>query len=223
MDWQSALSGISDLKRLYSEETFSFMEDLKPVIAKNIIELRKLNKWTQAELAQKLNYSDKAVSKWERAESIPDVAVLKQIADMFHVTLDYLLKAEHKEDRTAIQTDSKHKKRNRLIVALLSASFVFLIATIVFVCFGLYPMKLNQPSWIVYIYALPVVCIVLLVFNSVWGKRKVNFAIITCLLWSALFAVYLSFISNNIWLIFIIGIPAQIIILLWANLKFKSN
>jgi len=71
------------------------MVDLKPIIAKNIIDLRKSMNWTQAELAQKLNYSDKAISKWERAESIPDVIVLKEIADLFHVKVDYLLEDEH--------------------------------------------------------------------------------------------------------------------------------
>lgn len=52
---------------------------------------------TQSDLADKLNYSDKAVSKWERAESIPDIAVLKEIADLFDVTLDYLVNEEHNE------------------------------------------------------------------------------------------------------------------------------
>lgn len=197
------------------------MEDLKPVIAKNIVELRKSMHWTQAELADKLNYSDKAISKWERAESIPDIAVLKQITDMFHVTMDYLLKAEHTDDKIPSQTVLKHKKRNHLIVALLSASFIFLIVTIVFVFFGLYPVKPHLPLWIVYVYALPVAFVVLLVFNAIWGRRKVSFVIISLLLWSVLLAVYLTFLSEDIWLIFIIGVPAQIIILLWANLKLK--
>ena len=142
---------------------------------------------------------------------------------MFHVTMDYLLKAEHTEDKMASQTVLKHRKRNRLIVALLSASFVFLIVTIAFVCMGLYPIKSSLPLWMVYIYALPVALIVLLVFNAIWGKRKVNFVIITLLLWSVLLAVYLTFLSEDIWLIFIIGVPAQIIILLWSNLKLKSK
>ena len=72
------------------------MEDPKEIIARNIVDLRRKNGMTQLELAEKLNYTDKAVSKWERGESIPDVAVLKTIADLFGVTVDYLLTAEHK-------------------------------------------------------------------------------------------------------------------------------
>ena len=67
------------------------MEDIKQIIAKNIASLRTDSKLTQLELAEKLNYSDKAISKWERGESIPDVITLKAVADLFGVTVDYLL------------------------------------------------------------------------------------------------------------------------------------
>lgn len=197
------------------------MADLRPVIAKNITDLRKSMSWTQMELAQKLNYSDKAVSKWERAESIPDVSVLKQIADLFEVTTDYLLTAEHAKAADTGRSVSKHRNRNRLIIALLSASLVFLIATIVYVAMELYPASAGHLSWMVYIYALPVACAVLLVFNSIWGKWKTNFVLISSIVWSVLLAVYLSFLSRDIWLIFMIGIPMQIIILLWAGFKLK--
>ena len=199
------------------------MEELKPVIANNIIYLRKSMNWTQAELAQKLNYSDKAVSKWERAESIPDVIVLKRIADLFHVTIDYLMESEHTENEAKSQAVSKQQKHNRFIIALLSVSLVFLIATIIFVILRLGSVKSDISPWMVYVYAFPVAFIVLLVFNSLWGKRKTNFAIITALVWGTLLAVYLSFLHKNIWLIFMIGIPSQIIILLWANFSLKHK
>lgn len=198
------------------------MEDLKPIIAKNIIDLRKSMNLTQAELAEKLNYSDKAVSKWERAESIPDIMIIKRIADLFHVTVDYLLTADHKNDKD-LHIVTKVMKRNRLIITLLSTALVFLIATILFVCFGIYFASLHNSLWMIYILAIPVACIVLLVFNSIWGKHKLNYAIITALLWSALLCVYLIFLPYNIRLIFILGIPAQIIIILWANLNFKHK
>ncbi len=78
-----------------------FMDDLKRIIAKNIVELRKSMNWTQDEFSEKLNYSDKAVSKWERAESIPDVIVLKKIVDLFNVKIDYLFEPDHKEKEDA--------------------------------------------------------------------------------------------------------------------------
>ena len=111
------------------------MEDLKPTIAKNIIELRKSMNLTQAELAQRMNYSDKAVSKWERAESVPDIAVLKEMADMFGVTVDYLLKPEHPKDA---ESPSSYTLHNRLIITLLSVTLVFLIATLLFAGYGIF-------------------------------------------------------------------------------------
>lgn len=194
------------------------MIDTKSVIANNIIELRKSNNWTQTELAEKLNYSDKAISKWERAESLPDVTVLKRIADLFFVSVDYLLEEEHAKETPESPSATKQRRRNHIIITLLSTSLVFLIATIVFVVLGLLSVKL--PIWMVYIYAVPAASIVLIVFNSIWGRRFWNYVFVTLLVWSILLAIYLSFLAENIWLIFMIGIPAQIIILLWTRLKF---
>lgn len=195
-----------------------FMIDIKAVIASNIIELRKSNNWTQTELAEKLNYSDKAVSKWERAESLPDVTVLKNIADLFSVSLDYLMEQDHSKEIVKSPVRAKQKRRNHIVITLLSTSLVFLIATIVFVVLGLFSIDL--PTWMAYIYAIPVASVVLIVFNSIWGRRILNYVFVTLLVWSILLAIYLSFPDQNIWLIFIIGIPAQIIILLWTRLKF---
>ena len=83
------------------------MEDIRHIVAKNIAELRLLNNMTQMELAEKLNYSDKTISKWERADSSPDISVLVEIADLFGVTLDYLVTAEHTEKATASEKERK--------------------------------------------------------------------------------------------------------------------
>ena len=75
----------------------SIVEDIKSNIAKNISELRQTKSMTQLELAEQLNNSDKAGAKCERGDSVPDVTVLKRIADLFGVTLDYLVTAEHEK------------------------------------------------------------------------------------------------------------------------------
>jgi transcriptional regulator with XRE-family HTH domain len=199
------------------------MEDLKKVIAKNIIELRRSMNMTQAELAQKLNYSDKAVSKWERGESIPDVIIIKRIADLFGVPVDYLMVSEH-TPKEKLNLMSIIKKRNHLIIAMLSTALVFLIATFVFVLMGIYFVNITKTLWLVYIYAIPAASIVLLVFNSLWGKPHRNYVIISVLVWSVLASVFLTCLAfsagKNLWLIFLLGIPAQIIIVLWAHLRF---
>ena len=194
--------------------------DLKSIIAKNITDLRKSMSWTQAELAQKLNYTDKAISKWERAESTPDVTVLKDMADLFQVPVNYLFEDGHPKERIHLSTIIKQlKKRNHIIIALVSAAGIFLIATILYVISGLFSITICLPSWMLYIYAIPLSMIVLLVFNSIWGKPKLNLAIITLLIWTVLFSIYLSFQATNMWLVFLIGIPAQIIVLLLIPIK----
>ena len=104
------------------------MEDLKSNIAKNITELRTREKLTQAELAEKLNYSDKAISKWERGESLPDVTVLKQIADMFGVTVDWLLC----DNTDSPRTQSNRKIKNHNTITVLSFIGVWCLATLIF-------------------------------------------------------------------------------------------
>ena len=196
------------------------MSELKAVIAANITDLRKSLNWTQAELAQKLNYTDKAISKWERGESTPDVTVLKEMADLFQVPINYLFEHEHpKEHEPFAPIISKQKTRNRIVIALVSAAAIFLIATVLYVLSGLSSVTICSPSWMLYIYSIPLAIVVLLVFNSIWGRKKVNLAIITLLIWSLLLCIYLSFNDPNMWLVFLIGIPAQIIVLLLIPIK----
>lgn len=197
------------------------MEDLKSIIAKNITELRLKNGYTQIQLASILNYSDKAVSKWERAESIPDITVLKEIADLFNVTVDYLLTLEHKEEQT-IQVPSKRTSRS--VIILLSLMLVWLIATLIFVSLNLLHIK-NFNTWLIFIYAIPTSSIVWLVLNSIWKNRKFNYVIISILMWTLLLSIHLSTfnLDNMTWLIYILGAPGQIIIILWSNLKRKNR
>lgn len=191
------------------------MQDLKSVIAKNIADLRRASSMTQIELATRLNYSDKAVSKWERGESIPDVTVLKEIAELFGVKVDYLLTEEHSS--AAPEELTPTKRRNRLIISLLSISLVWLIATFIFVCTGI-ALPGHAGLWLVFVYALPVTAIVALVFNSMWGVRRRNFLIITALVWSILLSAYLTHPAGLMWMVFLLGIPAQLIIVLWSRL-----
>lgn len=193
------------------------MEELKKVIGKNIIELRKKMGLTQAELAEKINYSDKAVSKWECGDAVPDIAVLKQLAEFLGVTVDYLLHESHEEQVVPIH-ESNVTKRNKKIITALSVSLVWLVATLFFVIFD-YTIPNFNANWLVFVYAIPVSFIVTLVFNSIWGKKRRNFAIITGLVWSFLACIYLTFLQFNLWLIFMMGIPAQIIIILWSGIK----
>ena len=198
------------------------MKDLKFVIAKNIQKLRQEKGMTQLDLAEKINYSDKSVSKWERGESLPDVVVLKMIADLFEVTLDYLVEEEHKGQPATQQMMDKNYRRNCLIITGTSIFIVFLMATLIFgILFMFFPETLYP--WLCYVYAIPAAIIVWLVFNSIWFEPRKNFIIVSLLVWSLLIALYLTFSMSGfyIWPILLVGVPAQIIIWMWSKIKNK--
>lgn len=197
------------------------MKDLRKIIAKNICELRTEANMTQIKLAEVLSYSDKAVSKWERAEALPDVTVLKSIADFFGVTVDYLLREDHKDENISTRAFLKIKKRNRLFIASISVLLVWLLSTVGFAL--VYYMDVAFSGWLLYIYAIPTSTVLLLVFNCVWGKRKLNYLIVTLLMWSVILSVYLTFIESNLWLLFVIGAPIQIILCFIPGIRFLRS
>ena len=196
------------------------MEELKTIVAKNMTELRHKNRLTQAEGAASLHYSDKAVSKWERGESLPDIGVLKEIADLYQVTVDYLLSPEH-SSVSEPTLPGKHKRKNLSLITILAVLLVWLIATLTFVILRLAVPP--YPSWFAFVLAVPVSLIVWLVLNSLWFNRRWNFLIISLLLWSLLALLFLIFLpfEKNLWLIYTIGIPAQAIIIVWSRIKRK--
>lgn len=200
------------------------INELKVIVAKNIAELRRQAGFTQIELAEKLNYSDKAVSKWERGESIPDVSVLKSIADLFGVTVDYLISDDHTELFMKRKKNSKRRVKNRGFITGISIVLVWLIATLVFVIVELITKNVRA-HWLSFVYAVPVSVIVWLVFNSMWFNRRRNFFIISMLMWTVLWSLYITLLpfGFDVWLIFVLGIPGQVIILLWSRIKARPK
>ena len=193
------------------------MENLNQVIAKNLIKLRKANNFTQFELAQKLNYSDKSISKWENAEAIPSVEVLLQIGGLFGVGLDYFVS----EDAPAPKPQQTKPKKNKVVVTLLSVLLVWLAAVVLFTGFSVIA---GWNLWILFIWAIPASFVVTTVFACLWCKKRwMKYVSISMLLWTLLLALYLQFVHINIWLLFIIGAPLQICIVLWAFRDIKHS
>lgn len=200
------------------------MDELKLIIAKNITELRHKFNLTQAELAEKLNYSDKAVSKWERGESVPDVSILKNIANLFEVSVDYLLTLDHSGKKDEIKQTSKRRLNNRGFITGISILLVWFIATFVFVNIDIIVSGVKL-HWLAFIFACPLSFVVWLVFNSIWFKKRRNFLIISLLMWTSLAAIFFTFVAFRLynWQIFLIGIPTQAIIWMWSGIKSRSK
>lgn len=191
------------------------MNDLKLIIAKNINELRTKNNLTQLQLAEKLNYSDKSISKWERAESLPDVVMLDNIAKLFNVNITYLFEEDHDEVPVIKENN---KKRFYSCITAIGIILVYFIALVTFIILNTIGIK---HMWLIFIYALPISSIVWLVLNSIWLNRRFNYFIVSCLVWSLILTIYLTLLcfNINIWLLFTLGIPSQLVICLWAHFK----
>lgn len=190
--------------------------DIKENLALNLASYRKSYNLTQAELAEKLNYTDKAVSKWERGESVPDLYVLKQLADFYNVTIDALIGEPKKERPRPSGTISK----KRATICLCCTGLVWLVAILCFALLSIIIPEIEN-TWLAFIYAMPITFIIILVLTAVWKKKFTNMIIISFLLWSSLLAVFLTLINvlpnppKALWMIFLIGIPLQALTIFW--------
>ena len=202
-------------------------EKLKRQIGRNIATFRKRMGWTQVELAEKLNYSDKAVSKWERGESVPDVLTLADLADAVGVTVNDLLadlNALPAETGAVQQTMDRvvqktlKRKANKNIILGLCTILVWFVALFIYVLLS--SLEVNK-SWLAFFYAIPANAIVLLSLRSAWHDFRWNRSLISAIMWGGLLAVYMTLlvlVHFNLWKIFLLGILGQVAILLWFKM-----
>ena len=195
------------------------VDDFKKIVAENIIKVRTSLGMTQAQLGEELSYSDKSVSKWERGESVPDVFVLKHIADLGGVTVDYLLKRHDPNEDEIKKPVPKERRYSRRFISLTVLAGIWTLAVTIFVILWI----CGVVNWLVFVYAVPVSLVTMLVLNSVWGTREVNLYLISGLVWGTIASIYLTALKHNWWQIFLLGVPAQIIIILAFSIRNKPN
>ena len=203
------------------------LEKLKRQIGTNIALQRKNAGLTQVGLAEKLNYSDKAVSKWERGDSMPDILTLVQLSELFEVSVDDLLSDPNalpgntgslEKAMSQVSEKALKRKANKNVILALSSTLVWFIALLFFVVISSFGIPC---SWIAFIYAIPINAIVLLSLRSAWRDFRWNRVLISVIVWSTLLALYLSFLlflHFQMWKLFLLGIPGEVAITLWFRL-----
>ena len=205
------------------------IDKLKLQIGTNISLYRKKAGLTQAGLAEKLNYSDKAVSKWERGESIPDVLTLAMLAECFEITVNDLLSdpdalPEHPTNLEAAMTKVSEKalkrKANKGIILKLSSLLVWFVALFFYVILSSF--ELTDPyRHILFFYAIPANAIVLLSLRCAWHDFRWNKALISIIVWGTLLSIYITVqtvFDFNFWKLFLLGIPGQVAVSLWFRM-----
>ena len=193
------------------------LEELKLITASNIINLRTRAGMTQAELGSLLNYSDKTISKWERAEAIPDAFVLKQMGEIFGVTVDNLLTSHDEWKPIPVEepeTEQVSYSTGRIIA--IAVIGVWTLALTAFVALWLAGLII----WQVFVVALPVSILVYMILICVFHRRRYLQHVIAVFVFSLFVAAYLlSYPRYHPWQLFLIAVPAEIIVYLSCNLK----
>ena len=167
----------------------------------------------QAEVAEKIHYSDKSVSKWESGNGVPDIYTLVQLAKLYGVDVNAFL-----DDEKEVRRKEKSRWLHVLIM-LLSSGIVWLVAIFSFAILEI--VKPEGAWWLIYLYAVLANAIVLLVYAAIWKHRILNFLSVTIIIWMALACCFLTvyaFVSDTtgLWCIFLIGVPLQVLEILWT-------
>lgn len=192
------------------------MKNIRDIIPENIIKLRKQMGLTQIGLAKKINYSDKAISRWEKGEVLPDIETLENLAKVFNVPLSFLLE-EHNENETL---NTQQVPKNEIAFQALMVIAIWTIATILFVFAELY---YNESIWQIFVWAVPVSTLVISYYNKKMKNKHLAFVCRTIFTWSLITCFYLQFLSFNAWIVFIVGIPLQAAILVSYLTKLEKK
>ena len=203
---------------------------MKKTLGTMIAELRKQHGMTQMELAEKMGVTDKAVSKWERGESVPDVLILMQLAELFGTTVNDLVcdpnelpkNSDSRLEKAMTQVSEKALKRkaNKNVIQALSSTLVWFVALFAFVVLSSFD-NLEPYSCLLFFVAIPANAIVLLSLRSAWHDFRWNQMLISLIVWGSLLSIYMIILAvyrYNFWKIFLLGIPGQIAIFLWFRM-----
>ncbi|MBQ3015309.1 MAG: helix-turn-helix transcriptional regulator [Clostridia bacterium] len=195
------------------------MQNVKEIIAKNLVSLRKARKLTQQDLAEKLNYSDKAISRWEHAETLPDIETLCKICDIYGVRFEYLLQEEQPEKNNPyiIRTDIP----SRIVTMCIAVCTVWIVA---FVAYMYSNTIFGNNRWTLFIWAIPISCVVCQIYNKVYFMNNAFRCVMYSVgQWSTILAIYLQLLEHNIWMLFVAGVPVQAVIILTTIQRYKMG
>ena len=186
------------------------------IIADNLIYYRKKSGLTQQELANKINYSDKSISKWERAEGVPDVFVLYELAQLYGINInDFLIKEKKARFNNVFV--------NKFLITLLAFGLVWFVFTLIYLLLIVFKVNEVFPLYLVFIYAIPVSAIVLTIFINLYFNKLYNILSVSLISWGVCLSLFLSIPSFEArYLFFIVGIPFEILIVIFCLLKFRK-
>ena len=193
------------------------MEDVKAIVSNNLVRLRKASGLTQADLAKQINYSDKAISRWEKGEVIPDLETIYALSEVYHVPVSAITeKAPEKEEPEEPPSAVRQKVLSQ----------IFLLCEVWFIISAVYVyLKLTRGTnlWQLFVWGVPASALAIWVFNRKERAGLLLFITASVFTWSLITCVYLHLISSHPWYLYFIGLPLQGLILIRYLFNYRQN
>lgn len=193
-------------------------KSIKEIISNNISSLRKREGMTQADLADRLSYSDKSISKWERSESLPDAEMLYKLSELFHVDIQYLF-TEHESFGLSIEEERRLKKKENRYHLMFAFSTFFILCTMVFSVLGSYIDLLETSNISLLLFILPLIPTILLIINLIMGHRKLVLVYVSLIIWTTAQAIYTYFIKFDLKVVFAIALILEVFFIIWPKIS----
>jgi transcriptional regulator with XRE-family HTH domain len=206
-------------------------EEITTIVAENLTSLRKDRGLTQRDVAEKLSYSDKSVSKWERGELLPDLATLQELANFYGVTIDFLTHKPTPDNVGLYSKDTaKQDAINRHIICSLIIVAIWTLAIVAYAAVRILHIDERWYPWMAFIWAIPATFAVLTYYGAKHNYPTLRLASSIICGWSMLIAAYLEIGFDfpdskgwNLGFLFILGIPITIATVLYSRIKKKNN
>ncbi len=193
------------------------MKTIKEILVENLINLRKSHKLTQLELSEKVGYSDKAISRWEHGEVLPDITTLERLAEIYGVSFTSLF-----EENLNIQKEKNRNSQstNKILISLLS---IFSVWVMIIICYIVFKLTIKESIWELFVVGVPLSFLLATIFTSVWSKKRYAFLCGSFLLWTILATIFFTLLKYNLWMVFILGAPIQVILILCMGFKSSNK
>lgn len=191
----------------------------KETLANNLARLRREKGFTQAELGEKLNYSDKSVSKWERGEGVPDLQVMIALSDLYGVSIDEMT---GRKETTVAAGGMRAKAADRTFLMIVTQSVIWLLAIILFSAFLLFGGEMAK-KWLVFIYAIPVACLCTGVYFTAWKLYSWAYGAFSCVMWLSCVAAQLTLGARFAPMIYILGAILQLVSIIVIGLLLLTG
>ncbi len=202
------------------------MENTKKIIGENLAFLRKNAKLTQQELAERLGYTDKAVSSWEKGNALPDVETLVTLCEFYHVDFDYLLEPLDEHPRVPNARDERSRLNNvqrTLIIGIIIVA-IWLIATVVYIYMRVYLPDMHG-KWMAFIWSIPISFLITTIVAPIYykGRHLLIFVTSSLLTWTIILSVCLQayVLGYTVWFVMLLGLPIEAVFILW--LLFRTG